>query len=231
MQANLTERAPRFNQTDRAGAGVPARQEDRDEAEDPAREARALHGSPAKGGVMGKFTEVASKAVGKARQAAAALAGERGIFNRLKGEHQEVSMLLKRCAATDTSEGGIKERIDLYEKVRAELLAHATAEEEVFYSALEQIAETKALAVSSREQHDHVERILMELDSLAVFEPSWIERFNALVQEVEAHVRDEEDRLFPIAEKAITKQQARTLDERYHARKTRHMESLFPAAH
>ena len=178
---------------------------------------------------MGKFTEVASKAVGKARQAAAALAGERGIFSRLKGEHQEVSMLLERCASTDTSDAGIKERVDLYEKLRAELLAHATAEEEVFYSALEQIAETKPLALKAREQHDHVERILMELDSLAAHEPSWMERFNALVQEVEAHVREEEDHLFPIAENALTKHQAKALDERYHARKVRHMESLLPA--
>jgi hemerythrin superfamily protein len=179
---------------------------------------------------MGKFTEVASKAVGKARQAAAAITGEHGIFNRLKGEHQEVSMLMNRCASTDTSESGVMERVNLYEKVRAELLAHATAEEEVFYSALEQMAETKDLALTSREQHDRVERILMELDSLAADEPAWIERFHALVHEVEAHVREEEDRLFPVAEKAISKQQARLLDERFHARKTRHMESLFPAA-
>jgi hemerythrin superfamily protein len=179
---------------------------------------------------MGKFTEVASRAVGKAKQAAAALTGERGIFNRLKGEHREVTMLLERCAGTDTSDSGVRERVDLYEKVRAELLAHATAEEEVFYSALEQIPETKALAVASREQHDQIERILMELDSLAANEPAWIERFQALLQGVEAHVREEEDHVFPIAERAISKQQSRTLDERYHARKTRHMESLFPAA-
>jgi hemerythrin superfamily protein len=179
---------------------------------------------------MGKFTEVASKAVGKARQAAAALTGERGIFNRLKGEHREVSMLLERCAATDTTDSGIHERVDLYEKIRAELLAHATAEEEVFYSALEQVAETKPLAIKSREQHDQVERILMELDSLATNEPAWMERFNALVKEVEAHVHEEEEVVFPVAEKVLTKHQAKTLDERYHARKVRHMESLFPAA-
>ena len=140
-------------------------------------------------------------------------------------------MLMHRCAGTDTTDAGIKERVDLYEKVRAELLAHATAEEEIFYSALEQIPETKALAVASREQHDQMERILMELDSLAAFEPAWIERFNALVQEVESHVRQEEDHLFPAAEKVISKQQAKVLDERYHARKTRHMESLFPSSH
>lgn len=179
---------------------------------------------------MGKFTEVASKAVGKAKQAAAALAGERGIFNRLKGEHQEVSMLMKRCASTDTTDGGVKERVDLYEKIRAELLAHATAEEEVFYSALEQIAETKGLALRSREQHDQVERILMDLDSLGADEPAWMERFGDLVRGVEEHVREEEEHLFPVAERTITKHQAKTLDERYQARKSRHMESLFPAA-
>jgi hemerythrin superfamily protein len=179
---------------------------------------------------MGKFTEVASKAVGKAMQAAAALTGERGIFTRLKGEHQEVAMLMKRCASTPDGDASVNERVDLYEKIRAELLAHATAEEEVFYSALEQIPETKELAIKSREQHDHVERILMELDSLPANEPIWLERFNALVEEVESHVHEEEETLFPVAERAVTKQQARTLDERYHARKTRHMESLFPAA-
>ena len=178
---------------------------------------------------MGKLTEVASKAVGKAMQAAAALAGERGIFSRLKGEHREVSLLLERCAATDTSDSGVKERIDLYEKIRAELLAHATAEEEVFYSALEQIAETKPLAIKARDEHDQVERILMELDSLAAHEPLWMERFNALVQAVDAHVTEEEDHLFPAAEKVFTKHQTKVLDERYHARKVRHMESLFPA--
>jgi hemerythrin superfamily protein len=179
---------------------------------------------------MGKFTEVASKAVDKARQAAAALTGERGIFNRLKGEHREVLLLLERCASTDTSDAGVRERVDLYEKSRAELLAHATAEEEVFYSALEQMQETKALALQSRDQHDQIERILMELDSLAADEPLWIERFHALIEGVEAHVREEEERLFPVAERAISKPQSKLLDERYHARKTRHMESLFPAA-
>jgi len=179
---------------------------------------------------MGKFTEVASKAVDRARQAAAALTGERGIFNRLKGEHREVLMMLERCASTDTSDSGVRERVDLYERSRAELLAHATAEEEVLYAALEQIGETKPLAVASREQHDRIERILMELDSLAANEPLWIERFHALVEQVEAHVREEEEHLFPAAEQAISKTQAKALDERYHARKTRHMESLFPVS-
>ncbi len=179
---------------------------------------------------MSKFTEAASRAVGKARQAAAALAGERGIFNRLKGEHEEVSLLMHRCASTDIGERGARERLELYERIRAELLAHATAEEEVFYSALEQIAETKALAIESREQHDHIERVLMELDSLAVTEPKWMERFSVLMLEVEAHVQKEEKQLFPPAEKIVSKHQAKTLDERYAARKARHMASLFPAA-
>jgi iron-sulfur cluster repair protein YtfE (RIC family) len=170
---------------------------------------------------MGKLTDVAAKAVDKARQAAAVFTGERGIFTRLKGEHREVAVLMEHCAATPTME--------LYERVRAELLAHATAEEEVFYSALEQIPVTKELAIKSREQHDHIERILMELDPLTAGEPLWLERFNELVSEVEAHVQEEEDALFPMAEQVLTKPQHKILEERYIARKTRHMESLFPS--
>src|SRR5436190_22553866 len=60
----------------------------------------------------------------------------------LKQDHETVRALLAELEGTTTR--GTKTRLTLLERVRAELVAHTTIEEEIFYPALREAAGGKA---------------------------------------------------------------------------------------
>lgn len=158
-----------------------------------------------------KGTRFTGKLAGKMKAASAALKRERGIFRKLKEEHAQVSALMNRIATTE----GPDARRDLFGELRRELLSHAKGEEREFYPVFRQYEETADIVEEALEDHTAIEEMVEKLRVLEIESTEWDELFEEVVTEVREHVEQEENELFPLAEKLIDDEQAKHMEERY----------------
>lgn len=166
---------------------------------------------------MRSLTELASKAVGAARAASAAVAGYRGVFRTLKREHGEVSVLMMRIA---TDRDGAA-RAQLFPLLARELLAHAQAEDAEFYTVLADHETTRPLVLQLEADHERVEVLLSELAGMPLNAPGWMLRFRDLVRAVQEHVDYEENQVFPRARQLLSPELADEIDHRYRLERAR----------
>lgn len=166
---------------------------------------------------MRTLTELASKAVGVARAASAALAGYRGIFRTLKREHGEVSVLMMRVA---TERDGAT-RADLFPLIAHELLSHGQAEDAELYTYLADHEPTRAMVMQLEADHERIEMLVAELAAMPMNSPSWLIRFRELQRAVEDHVDQEEHVVFPLARHIISPELAEEIDQRYRIERAR----------
>lgn len=169
-----------------------------------------------------KGSKVAGKAAGKVKAAGAAMKGEHGIFRKLKEEHAEVSAMMKRVAATTDPDT----RRELFPEIRKEILSHAKGEEREFYPVFRQFEETSDLIEESIEDHSAIEQMLDRLRTMDVDSEDWGDLFEEMMTEVQDHVDQEENELFPLAEKLIDRENAEQIEGRYLDRKKQVMKQV-----
>lgn len=165
---------------------------------------------------MAKPTELVGKVAGTVQGIVKRLEGYKGIFRRLAEEHAEVSVLLRRVLASSEV---AEVRRDLFPKIRKEILSHARAEEQEFYSVLERYMETRDFVEHSGTDHRRIEILLDQLSVSDPAQPAWTETFRTLVQAIDDHVDDEEKRLFPIAKELLSEADVNAMEERFVAAK------------
>lgn len=176
---------------------------------------------------MDKTSEMAGKVTGKAKQAKQVMAGRTGIFSTLAEDHGEVAALLKRAKNTDTdSADGLAERRSLFAEIKSQLLAHAKAEEAEFYSPLAQNPETRALIQESTSEHRELEAILEELNATDLSSAVWLGLLEQLEDTVQHHVDEEENALFPKAQKILSHDEAKHMDTRFQTLKATELHRL-----
>lgn len=133
------------------------------------------------------------------------------VFQELKKDHQEVRQLFGKIEAL--SSGARKTREDLFGKLKAELLRHAKAEEKAFYPRFRDQDQTHDLIEEAYSEHKHTEQMLERIEKMAVDSDEWMEAIKELKKEVEHHVREEENQLFPKARKLVDKNEIDSLGE------------------
>jgi hemerythrin superfamily protein len=166
---------------------------------------------------MRTLTELASKAVGVAKAASAALAGYRGIFRTLKREHGEMSVLMMRVATE--REGAA--RADLFPLIAHELLSHAQAEDAEFYTYLTDHESTREMVMQLEADHERIEMLIAELSAIPMNSAGWLVRFRELQRVVQQHVDQEENQVFPQARHIISPELAEEIDQRYQIERAR----------
>jgi hemerythrin superfamily protein len=143
-----------------------------------------------------EMKKAAGKAAGMAKGVGKALQGQTGILRHLAAEHGEVSTMMKSIAnASPTS----KTRDELFPELKKNLLAHAKAEEKVFYPALRRHSELEPMVERSLAQHRQVEEMLQQLSSGDKSSATWTNAFERMMHAVEQHVELEEEHIFPKA--------------------------------
>lgn len=157
--------------------------------------------------------EFMAKVAGKAKELGAVLSGDKGIFRKLKEEHGEISALLHQVARTN--DGDLDTRRRLFPKIERELHAHTEGEKAELYSLLEQHERTRALAQHSLDEHQEIDRLLEVLKGTDYGAPNWIGSFKTLMDAVDNHIREEEERLFPLAKEVIDGDEAKQIERRY----------------
>jgi iron-sulfur cluster repair protein YtfE (RIC family) len=134
----------------------------------------------------------------------------------LKQDHDEVKKILGKLE--DTTERAVKTRTELFETFRMEMQAHEAIEEEIFYPALKQHAETKDITLEGYEEHHIVDLVMDELEGVPVEDETWIAKFTVMKENIEHHIEEEEGEMFPKAREVIG-DELEALGERMTARK------------
>ena len=114
----------------------------------------------------------------------------------LKSQHREVEDLFSR---TEKAKGGGPKR-KLFEQIADKLAVHAAIEEHQFYPAVK-AKRTEDILLESLEEHLGIKRVLADLIDLAATDETFDAKAKVLQEQVEHHVGEEEDDLFPKVKK------------------------------
>ena len=120
------------------------------------------------------------------------------VTNMIRMDHTHVLTAFHQYQ-TDTS---ARIKRGLADTVCVALEIHSQLEEEIFYPAMRQIADTDFLQKSVPE-HDQMRRLIAQLRSLEAEHPSYDKTFFELMNTVMHHVADEETLLLPTAERVL----------------------------
>ena len=118
----------------------------------------------------------------------------------LKQDHKEVSGLMKQI---ETADKGDRSSMDLFMRLKQALTLHTQIEEQLFYPPLKMHEETRDMISESLEEHQEVDEILAEMQTLNPGNADFMDKLVELRDAVEHHVDEEESELFPKAQKVL----------------------------
>lgn len=146
------------------------------------------------------------------------------IFEFLKEDHKKVNTLFEKIVSARSD----NRRETLLQDVKQELLAHAHAEDAVFYETLakEGDEEMQKRIAMARQEHEEVERMLMELERMRPGSDRWLIHFGMLKHAVEHHVQEEEGDIFAMAKTILERSQATELAEEMQTVKEEELEQV-----
>ena len=130
----------------------------------------------------------------------------------LKKQHKNVKALFKKVEETEDG----RRRRQLMDEIANELKMHTKLEEEIFYPAVREIGTSKAeeMVDESYEEHHVVDLVLAELPNVDPEDERFAAKMTVLSELVEHHAEEEEEEMFPLAEKKLGKERLQELGER-----------------
>jgi len=134
------------------------------------------------------------------------------IFEALRADHERQRSLVARLVETH---GDSPERRDLFDRLRAELEAHAGAEERHFYVPLMEHDLTQDKARHSVAEHKELDDYVEQLESYDMSGPQWIQTAKQLAHRLEHHLDEEEREVFQVAGKVLTEREKSDLAAEY----------------
>jgi len=137
-------------------------------------------------------------------------------FSLLKADHRKVEDLFSQL---ESASGQAKMRV--FEQIKMELELHTHIEEKFFYPALEKPKQTHELTLEAYEEHDVVKKLLQQMSRAKSATEEWEAQAKVLQENVEHHVEEEENELFPKAEAALGEEEIEALGEQMAAEKER----------
>ncbi|MYW05582.1 hemerythrin domain-containing protein [Streptomyces sp. SID3343] len=118
------------------------------------------------------------------------------VIDEFTADHREVEALFARI---ETQPVGDDRRRALADELMVELTRHAVAEEAYLYPAVrEHVDDGDAIADRAIADHGGVEELLEKLQGRDADDPDFDDLIARLRLDVNEHVRDEENRLFPL---------------------------------
>src|SRR4051794_4666978 len=127
------------------------------------------------------------------------LGGPTSVLVRQRNDHVELDRLLRELdGTTGTEQDGVLRRIDRL------VFSHAFAEETVLWPVIRRVLpDGEALTLQVEEEHQEVNELVSELETIGHDDPRRAARLARLVQVLREDVRDEEDVLFPQLQEAL----------------------------
>ena len=120
--------------------------------------------------------------------------------------------------------GDSSKRQKLFEAFRLEVQSHAAAEEESLYATMLGDPELRDDARHSVSEHKEVDDLLGELMDLDFASDEWESKFYHMRHRYEHHIDEEEEDMFPAAEKELDDATEQKLGQIYEDRKPKELE-------
>lgn len=126
--------------------------------------------------------------------------GEPNAIELLKKDHDTVEKLFEKIKEHEDGNNAAT-----FKKIKAELDVHAHIEEMIFYPHLldKGDKELKKIVREGVEEHAQVKTLLAELAGMPGDSPVFKAKITLLMENVEHHVKEEEDEMFPMVEDQI----------------------------
>lgn len=134
------------------------------------------------------------------------------IFEALRESHERQRDYARALIATH---GDTLEREEAYERLKAELQAHETAEERHFYIPLMKMDGGVDLSRHAIAEHHEMDEMIEQLDELDRSSPAWLAMAKNLQEKVFHHLQEEEHKFFQMAGKLLSDKQKGALAEQY----------------
>jgi len=149
------------------------------------------------------------------------------IYKQLEKDHNKQRDLI---ASLKSAEPGSDRLSSLCTELKVELEAHASAEEQAFYSKLMKEPKGTDETRHAVEEHQEMHEMISELDIMDNSEPLWMKKFEALAHKVIHHVDEEEEEFFPKAKKIFDGLEEKAMSEDFKERKPAELEKQRDAA-
>lgn len=134
------------------------------------------------------------------------------IYDALRESHDLQRQL---AAALVQTQGASDERMQLFQQLKHELAAHATAEERYFYIPLMMEDAGIDLSRHALAEHHELDELVETLEQTEMSSPAWLVHAKKLADEVHHHLKEEEHKFFQMSGKILTEQQKQQLAPQY----------------
>ena len=143
------------------------------------------------------------------------------IFEALRDDHDTQRRLVSLLIET---EGDSEGRQELFDRLRAQLNAHAAAEERYFYVPLMEDDLTQEKARHSVAEHKELDDFVEQLETYDRSSSQWLLTARELHHRLNHHLEEEEREVFPLAGKSLSEAQKTELADSYREDMRRHLE-------
>ncbi|MGY1622610.1 hemerythrin domain-containing protein [Geodermatophilus sp. SYSU D00965] len=139
------------------------------------------------------------------------LGGPGSVLVRQRRDHIELDRLLHQLDGTTG-----REQEEVLTRIDRLVFSHAFAEETVLWPVLRRVlADGDALTLRVEEEHQEVNELVSEIETLGHDDPRRAQRLARLVEVLREDVRDEEDVLFPRLQEKLDPHQLRRLGRQW----------------
>ena len=126
----------------------------------------------------------------------------------LESQHREVEKLFQKIEKASKGE----EKMRLFEEIADKLAIHAAIEEHHFYPAVKE-KRTEDILLESVEEHLVIKRTMADFLKLDVGDVQFDPKIKVLKEEVQHHVGEEENDLFPKVKKIMSADELAALEQ------------------
>ncbi len=133
------------------------------------------------------------------------------VIDILKKEHKVVLKELR-----ELSEKGTSNREQKYRTMKEDLIPHLVGEEKALYPKTREDPGMRDMTLESIEEHNAAKTLISQLDSASTAEEDiWVAKMKVIRENVEHHIREEEDELLPVMQQKMSSNELTDLATRY----------------
>lgn len=147
-----------------------------------------------------KSTKKSSKQ--SARKSASNKVPKNEAISQLTADHARVKKMFKQYDRLADGDAGNREKQQLAAMICAELTAHATAEEEIFYPAARQGIDETDLIDEADVEHASAKDLIAQIEGSSPSDDHYDAKVKVLGEYIDHHVQEEEGEIFPKVRRA-----------------------------